>query len=102
MKKENIRILFNTNKDGLINEFRIEEFIKGESWPSHLYDTFDKDVGNCMEDWSKWTIADIFFKFYVLYGFENTKIGDRFYNWIKNVEGFEFEFIEQRSWRYSK
>jgi len=61
MKKENVRLLFNKDKDLFLSDFIVVEFNKKQpsEWPNYLYDRYPKDFGNCDSDWDEWSLAYI-------------------------------------------
>ena len=90
MKKENIRILFNKDKDGRIYEFEIAEFVKGdkENCPMHLYEKYDSDIGNCLSYWDEYTLVDIILNLGYKTRFQSRALGLEFIKELSRVEEF--------------
>jgi hypothetical protein len=64
MKKKDIRILWNVNKEREINALEVVQF----STPKeniHLYDIYLSEIGNCLIDWAEWTLADVLIKIFI-------------------------------------
>ena len=74
LDKKDVRILWNTNKDHKVTEMIVVEFTK-EHNPQHLYQKYDKDIGNCLSDWDRnWDTHFIIFYFLILEEFENIEV----------------------------
>lgn len=63
--KKNARILYQL-ENGKIFDLIVEEFINpGDN--HHLYRVFSRDIGNCLSDWEKWTLADVLMATFISY-----------------------------------
>lgn len=65
--KKDVRILWNeefSEKYGtnVIVDLIVVGFYKDnpENWPTHLYDIYDYDTGNCWVNWDETSLKDIF------------------------------------------
>lgn len=95
MKIEDIRILWNVDEDGNINDILIEEFKKGfiDMWPSHLHKIYRFDYGNSLHNWDEYNFYDILLKFLFMHEFKNKAIKYRFERELLKIDGFKEIFV---------
>ena len=79
MKKNDIRILWNVDKEtSKITDLCVAEFVGDpEAWPKHLYETYTKDTGNCWVTWKDSNIYAEILNLVLNYGFKNHSYEDK-------------------------
>ena len=65
-----IRVLWNVNEKSQITDLIVVEFTK-ENDPQYLYKKYTFDIGNCLSQWNKISIARLIFDIFVRYDFVN-------------------------------
>ena len=68
--KAEARILFKEKAMEGIQEVLVARFSNAKE-NQHLYRQYQSDIGNCLNDWDQWQLADILIKFFVFYPLNN-------------------------------
>jgi hypothetical protein len=93
--KKNMRILFNIDKQGKINDLIVAEFDEDRmdefNSAEKLYNRYSYDVGNCLSDWEKMSLHQITLDLCFFYGFANRETKIKYLTEMMNVKEFRKE-----------
>jgi hypothetical protein len=90
MKKNDIRILWNVDKKSKkITDLIVVEFLgHPEEWPTHLYDEYEKDTGNCWRNWEEVNIYAEIIALCLFHKFENEVYEDKALEQFNKIDEF--------------
>ena len=92
LRKKDIRILWNVNEEGQINDIEVAEFTP-ERDPQHLYNHYSYDAGNCFSSWDKMSLNALVIDLFYRYGFENKDIATSFLLKASKIKEFHDEMM---------
>lgn len=90
LDKKDVRILFNTNKEGDINEIEVVEFTEQHD-PQHLYNKYSYDVGNCLSNWDRMTLHQLTIDLFCFYDFASTEVKLKYLKEMMKIKEFRKE-----------